>query len=300
VAEIAEIDGVVDFGENERGKRVLIIKDETTGLTEKHLIPMAKQIVVFKGDQVKRGQPLTEGSISPQEILRVCGASELQKYLVNEVQRVYRLQDVQINDKHIEIIIRQMLRKVRIDNPGDTDFLYGEQVSRHVFEETNAQMAEEGKRPAEGKPALLGITKASLETDSFISAASFQDTTRVLTEASTLGRVDELRGFKENVILGHLIPGGTGFPMHRYIKMVPLGTPISQDEMDEVYGKKDENGISTDTIEIPPEELVDDYADLNAAVEGIASPIETVDGDDGIEDAFASISETDASGDYED
>jgi hypothetical protein len=121
-----------------------------------------------------------------------------------------------------------------------------------------------------------------------------------LTEASTLGRVDELRGFKENVILGHLTPGGTGFPMHRYIKMVPLGTLISQDEMDEVYGKKDENGISTDTIEIPPEELVDDYADLKAAVDGIASPIETVDGDEGVEDPFASIPETDASGDYVD
>jgi DNA-directed RNA polymerase subunit beta' len=300
VAEISKIDGIIDFGENERGKRVLIVKDEVSGFEEKHYIPLSKQIVVFKDDHVRRGQQLTEGSVSPQEILDVCGPQELQRYLVNEVQQIYRLQEVQINDKHIEIIIRQMLRKIRIENPGDTDFLYGEQVSRHVFEETNAQMAEEGKRPAEGKPALLGITKASLETDSFISAASFQDTTRVLTEASTLGRVDELRGFKENVILGHLIPGGTGFPMHRYIKMVPLGTPISQDEMDEVYGKKDENGISTDTIEIPPEELVDDYADLNAAVEGIASPIETVDGDDGIEDAFASISETDASGDYED
>jgi DNA-directed RNA polymerase subunit beta' len=178
---------------------------------------------------------------------------------------VYRLQDVQINDKHIEIIIRQMLRKVRIDNPGDTDFLYGEQVSHHIFKDVNDRMAEEGRRPAEGKPALLGITKASLETDSFISAASFQDTTRVLTEASTLGRVDELRGFKENVILGHLIPGGTGFPMHRYVKLVTLGTPISQEEMDKVYGKKDENGILTDSIEIPAEELetdADSLADL--------------------------------------
>ena len=192
VAEISRIDGVVDFGEDERGKRVLIVKDEVTGITEKHLIPLSKQIVVFKDDHVKRGQQLTEGSISPQEILDVCGPQELQKYLVNEVQQVYRLQEVQINDKHIEIIIRQMLRKIRIENPGDTDFLYGEQVSRHIFEEVNAQMAEEGKRAAEGKPALLGITKASLETDSFISAASFQDTTRVLTEAST--RTPRLQG----------------------------------------------------------------------------------------------------------
>ncbi len=263
VAEISRIDGVVDFGENERGKRCLIVRDELTGISEKHLIPLNKQIVVFKDDHVRRGQQLTEGSVSPQEILDVCGPQELQRYLVNEVQQVYRLQEVQINDKHIEIIIRQMLRKIRIENPGDTDFLYGEQVSRHVFEVVNAKMAEEGKRPAEGKPALLGITKASLETDSFISAASFQDTTRVLTEASTMGRVDELRGFKENVILGHLIPGGTGFPMHRYIKMIPLGTPISQDEMDEVYGKKDENGISTDAVEIPEEELVNDSDPLS-------------------------------------
>ena len=189
---------------------------------------------------------------------------------------------VQINDKHIEIIIRQMLRKIRIENPGDTDFLYGEQVSRHIFEEVNAQMAEEGKRAAEGKPALLGITKASLETDSFISAASFQDTTRVLTEASTMGRVDELRGFKENVILGHLIPGGTGFPLYRYIKMKGLGTEISQEEMDEVYGKKDENGISTDAIEIPEEELV---ADADALSDLIPQTPEAL------------VSETDASGD---
>ena len=286
VAEISEIDGVVDFGENERGKRVLIVKDEATGLTEKHLIPMAKQIVVFKGDQVKRGQQLTEGSISPQEILRVCGAPELQKYLVNEVQQVYRLQEVQINDKHSEIIIRQMLRKVRIDNPGDTDFLYGEQVSHHIFKEVNDRMAEEGRRPAEGKPALLGITKASLETDSFISAASFQDTTRVLTEASTMGRVDELRGFKENVILGHLIPGGTGFPMHRYVKLLTLGEPISQEEMDSVYGKKDENGIPTDSIDIPEEERGDDpdaLADLIAPGElamGIEQSIDAEDPND--------------------
>jgi hypothetical protein len=158
-----------------------------------------------------------------------------------------------------------MLRKVSIVNPHDTDFLYGEQVSQNVFNEVNERVKEEGCKGAECVPALLGITKASLETDSFISAASFQDTTRVLTEASTLGRVDELRGFKENVILGHLIPGGTGFPMHRYVKLVTLGTPISQEEMDKVYGKKDENGILTDSIEIPAEELetdADSLADL--------------------------------------
>ncbi|NLF22467.1 MAG: DNA-directed RNA polymerase subunit beta', partial [Lentisphaerae bacterium] len=180
---------------------------------------------------VRKGQQLTEGPIVPQEILDVCGPQELQRYLVNEVQQVYRLQGVEINDKHIEIIVRQMLRKVRITDPGDTDFLWGEQISRQQFIEANEQVAAEGKRPASAQPALLGITKASLETDSFISAASFQDTTRVLTDAATMGRVDELRGFKENVILGHLIPGGTGFPIHRHIKLVPLVDPIDADEL---------------------------------------------------------------------
>ena len=313
VAVIAGIEGIVEFGENERGKRVIIVKDEANNLSQRYLIPMSKPLVVFAGDHVKLGQPLTAGSPSPQEILEVCGDQELQKYLVNEVQQVYRLQEVQINDKHIEIIIRQMLRKYRIEDPGDTDFLYGEQVSRYVYEETNERMSQEGKRPAVGKPALLGITKAALETDSFISAASFQDTTRVLTEASTMGRVDELRGFKENVILGHLIPGGTGFPMYRYIKMVPLGTPISQEEMDAVYGKKDENGISTDSIEIPEEEIVADSDALSdlIPVKPLASPMDEGPAEEVVPDdpfgaaasdfdPFAGISEIDASGDSPD
>ncbi len=249
-AEISRIEGLVDFGEHQRGKRCLIIRDEFSSHDEQHLIPMGKQVVVFKGDRVKKGQPLTEGPVVPQEILDVCGPQELQKYLVNEVQQVYRLQGVEINDKHIEIIVRQMLRKVRITNPGDTDFLWGEQVTRQRFLEINERILAEGKRPAEAQPALLGITKASLETDSFISAASFQDTTRVLTDAATMGRVDELRGFKENVILGHLIPGGTGFPLHRHIKLVPLSEPVSeevmaeiqkeaQDQLDEVFNKQE-------------------------------------------------------------
>jgi DNA-directed RNA polymerase subunit beta' len=233
-AEISKIEGVVDFGENTRGKRTLLVKDDVTGEVESHLIPMGKQIVVFRGDRVKKGQPLTEGPIIPQQILDVSGPQELEKYLVDEVQQVYRLQGVEINDKHIEIIVRQMLRKVRITNPGDTDFLWGEQVTRQTFLRVNEQMMSEGRRPAEAQPALLGITKAALETDSFISGASFQDTTRVLTEAATMGRVDELRGFKENVILGHLIPGGTGFPLHRYLKLVPLCEPISDEEMEEL------------------------------------------------------------------
>jgi DNA-directed RNA polymerase subunit beta' len=230
-AEIAKIDGIVDFGPNQRGRRCLIIRDSITGDEEQHLIPMGKHIVVYKGDYVQKGQQLTEGPIVPQEILEICGPQELQEYLVNQVQEVYRLQGVEINDKHIEIIVRQMLRKVRITDPGDTDFLWGEQVEKQTFQEVNVKAAAEGKRPAEASPALLGITKAALETESFISAASFQDTTRVLTEAATLGRIDTLYGFKENVIMGHLIPGGTGFPMFRNIKLVPLAEPIPEEEM---------------------------------------------------------------------
>jgi len=230
-AEIAKIEGLVDFGENQRGRRCLIIRDEVSGDTEEHLIPMGKHIVVFKGDRVRKGQQLTEGPIVPQEILEVCGPQELQEYLVNEVQQVYRLQGVEINDKHIECIVRQMLRKVKITDPGDTEFLWGEQVSRQRFTEVNEKAMAEGKRPAEASPALMGITKASLETESFISAASFQDTTRILTDAASLGRIDALRGFKENVIMGHTIPGGTGFHIHRNIKLVPLAEPIAEDEM---------------------------------------------------------------------
>ncbi len=237
-AEIAKIEGTIEFGENVRGKRLVKVVDHVTGLSEEHLIPMGKQIVVFRGDKVKKGQQLTEGPVIPQEILEVSGPQELEKYLVNEVQQVYRLQGVEINDKHIEIIVRQMLRKVRITNPGDTDFLWGDQVTRQTFLKVNEKMMKEGRRPSEAQPALLGITKAALETDSFISAASFQDTTHVLTEAATMGRVDELRGFKENVILGHLIPGGTGFPLHRYLKLVPLAEPISDEDMEELRAEQ--------------------------------------------------------------
>jgi DNA-directed RNA polymerase subunit beta' len=225
-AEIAKIDGIVEIGGTVRGKRKLILKDPETGSEEEHLIPLTKHIIAFKGDFVKKGQQLTEGPIVPHEILEVCGPQDLQEHLVNEVQEVYRLQGVEINDKHIEIIVRQMLRKVKITDPGDTSLLWGDQIDRLDFEAENKKVVEQGGKPAEAVPVLLGITKASLETDSFISAASFQDTTRVLTEAATLGKVDRLRGFKENVIMGHLIPAGTGFPGHREIKLVELGEQV--------------------------------------------------------------------------
>jgi DNA-directed RNA polymerase subunit beta' len=163
--------------------------------------------------------------VVPHEILDVCGPQELQEHLLNEVQEVYRLQGVEINDKHIEIIVRQMLRKVKITEPGDTTLLWGDQIDRLEFESENERVSAKGGKPAEAAPVLLGITKASLETDSFISAASFQDTTRVLTEAATLGKSDRLRGFKENVIMGHLIPAGTGFNSNRKFDLVHLGEP---------------------------------------------------------------------------
>ncbi|MDE3068832.1 MAG: DNA-directed RNA polymerase subunit beta', partial [Verrucomicrobiota bacterium] len=221
-SEISKIDGIVDFGPSVRGKRCILIKDPQTGQEEEHLIPIGKHVIVFKGDYVKKGQQLTEGPMDPHEILDVCGPQELEEHLVGEVQEVYRLQGVTINDKHIEIIVRQMLRKVRITEPGDTQFLWGEQVDKLDFEEENERVDKVGGKPAEATPVLLGITKASLETDSFLSAASFQDTTRVLTEAATRSKVDFLRGFKENVIMGHIIPAGTGFDHHRKVHIKPL------------------------------------------------------------------------------
>lgn len=213
-AEIAKIDGIVEFRGTLKGKRRIIVRDPETGAEEEHLTSHGKHLTVYKGDKVKKGQQLTEGPIVPQEILQVCGPKELQEYLVNQVQEVYRLQGVEINDKHIEIIIRQMLKKVKITEPGDTSFLYGDQVDKNIFSLENLEVLKKGGKPAEATTVLLGITKASLGTSSFISAASFQETTRVLTDAASSGRVDKLKGFKENVIMGHLIPAGPGFRGH--------------------------------------------------------------------------------------
>ena len=234
-AEISKIDGIVDFGPSVRGKRCVIIRDADTGVEEEHLIPIAKHVIVFKGDYLKKGQQLTEGPVVPHEILEICGPQELQEHLVNEVQEVYRLQGVTINDKHIEVIVRQMLRKVRITDPGDTTFLWGEQIEKTTFERENERIDQMGGKPSEAQPVLLGITKASLETESFLSAASFQDTTRVLTEAATMGKVDNLRGFKENVIMGHIIPAGTGYNDHRKVRVKTLVDilPLEEETTDE-------------------------------------------------------------------
>ena len=231
-AVISEIDGFVEFGETKKGQRVIIIKS-TTGMSREYVIPHGKHPNVYKGDKVIAGQQLTDGPVVLQDILRVCGDKILQEYLVNEVQEVYRLQGVHINDKHIELIIKQMLKKVRIEDPGDTEFLATQQVDKWKFQKENTRVMKKGGKPAQATPLLLGITKASLTTESFISAASFQETTRVLTEAATSGKRDELFGLKENVIVGHLIPAGTGFREHRDIEVVK----VAQDNKNE--GKKE-------------------------------------------------------------
>jgi DNA-directed RNA polymerase subunit beta' len=219
-AVITEIDGRVEMGGFVKGMRRLVIRADN-GETKEYLIPRGKHISVHEGDRVRAGEPLMDGSPNPHDYLAVLGDRELQRYLVNEVQEVYRLQGVTINDKHIEIIVRQMLRRVRIEDVGDTDFVVGELVDRFLFQEENERALAQGKRPATAKPVLLGITKASLSTDSFISAASFQETTRVLTEAAISGKTDELRGLKENVIVGRLIPAGTG--LKHYTRAEVLG-----------------------------------------------------------------------------
>jgi len=212
-AIVTEIDGMVEFRGAHKGMRVVVVRggDET----REYLIPKGKHVGVHEGDWVRAGEPLMDGAVNPHNILDILGPQELQRYLVDEVQKVYRLQGVTINDKHIEVIVRQMMKKVRVEDPGDTNFLISEQVDRKIFQEENAKIKEQGGRPAQGKPLLLGITKASLTTDSFVSAASFQETTRVLTEAAISGAVDELRGLKENVIMGRIIPAGTGMPRYR-------------------------------------------------------------------------------------
>jgi DNA-directed RNA polymerase subunit beta' len=213
-AIVTEIDGTVSFGGDVRGKRRVIVTPEV-GEARNYDIPKGKHIMVHEHDFVRSGEALMGGSSNPHDILKIKGEKELASYLLDEVQEVYRLQGVPINDKHIEVIIRQMLRWVRVKEVGDTDFLIGEQVEKHVFDEVNEQMASDGKEPASAEPMLLGITKASLSTESFISAASFQETTKVLTEAAISGRTDYLRGLKENVIMGRLIPAGTGLPEYR-------------------------------------------------------------------------------------
>jgi len=229
-AIISEVDGVVEFASSVRGTRKILVKGE--GKTKEYLVPEGKHLRVREGDRITVGEPLTSGPIDPHDILAVKGERALQEYLVNEIQSVYRLQGVDINDKHVETIVRQMLRRVEIEDSGDTNFLSGEQVDKFRFEKENARVIAGGGKPAKGKPILQGITKAALNSDSFIAAASFQETTHILTDAAIRGRNDELLGLKENVIIGRLIPAGTGLPRYQNIeierKEIPLNPPLEK------------------------------------------------------------------------
>ena len=235
-AIVAEIDGIVALGEKKSGKRIIIIRNEESGMEREHFVPQGKHLRVHRGDRVKAGEPLVDGPRVPHDILRISGIEAVQSYLLQEVQNVYRSQSVTINDKHIEIIVGQMLRKVKVQTSGDTDLLPGSIVDKFKFQEANQKMIKKGSKPATAKPLLMGITKASLQSESFIAAASFQETTRVLTEAALAGRRDPLRGIKENVILGHIVPCGTGFPKRRLMKLEKpaepsiLGDSVSESE----------------------------------------------------------------------
>ena len=228
-AVVSEVDGMVAFGKDTKGKRKVLVKPDV-GEVHEYLIPKSKHIQVHENDRVTAGEPLIDGAANPHDILKVLGEKALAAYLVDEIQEVYRLQGVKLNDKHIETIVRQMLRRIRVRDVGDTMFLVDEQVERHSFEEENERVAKLGGKPAVGEPMLLGITKASLSTESFISASSFQETTKVLTEAAISGKVDHLRGLKENVIMGRLIPAGTGLPNYLYLDIDVDRAEIEFDE----------------------------------------------------------------------
>jgi DNA-directed RNA polymerase subunit beta' len=219
-ATISEVDGTVRFGDIKRGKREIFIHPEE-GEPQLYEVPAGKHLRVHEGDRVRAGDRLTEGPVNPHDILRIKGPRAVQEYLLNEVQEVYRLQGVKINDKHIGVIVRQMLQKVKVVDPGDTESLEGENVDKLTFREANHRVKTKGGKPATSEPLLLGITKASLTTQSFISAASFQETTRVLTDAAIRGARDDLLGLKENIIIGHLIPAGSGIYRYHDIEIEP-------------------------------------------------------------------------------
>jgi DNA-directed RNA polymerase subunit beta' len=213
-AVLSEIEGVVEIGEKRRGKRTIIVRGE--GAVEReHMVPQGKNLRVHRGDRVVEGEPLVDGPRVPHDILAIQGEKAVQDYLQREIQSVYRAQGVSIDDKHIEIILAQMMRKVQVDDPGDSEFLPGAVVDKFRFQKSNRDLLKDKKKPATASPLLLGITKASLQSESFISAASFQETTKVLTEAALAGKTDLLVGLKENVILGHLVPTGTGFRQYQ-------------------------------------------------------------------------------------
>jgi DNA-directed RNA polymerase subunit beta' len=257
-AVISEIDGTVKFGEVSKGQRkVYVVGDD--GTEREYSVPRGVHINVQEGERVRAGEPLMDGPLNPHDILAVLGEKELQGYLVNEIQEVYRLQGVTISDKHIEVIVRQMMRWVKVEDVGDTQFLLEEVVDRFRFREENEKAITDGGKPATSRPLLLGITKASLSTDSFISAASFQETTRVLTEAAISGKLDHLRGLKENVIVGRLIPAGTGMEYYRNVRLAPELEEQAQKVQEEITREYEEAERALELMrhegENEPEEL---------------------------------------------
>ena len=244
-AVMAEVDGVVHYGEVVKGARKVMVRTDD-GEEREYSVPKGLHVTVQEGEPVRAGDAFTDGPKDPHKILEILGERELQQYLLDGIQEVYRLQGVQIHDKHIEVIIRQMMRWIKVEDPGDTEFIVDEQVDRFRFVRENERVLAEGGAPARGRPLLLGITKASLATDSFISAASFQETTRVLTEASISGKVDHLRGLKENVIMGRLIPAGTGMEHYTSIQIPPDHAPVRDDEYMDADRPEDEIDLDTD------------------------------------------------------
>ena len=280
LAIITEIAGTANLNDTKK-KREIIVTNKETGESKAYLIPYGSRIKVADGAELEAGDELTEGSVNPHDILRIKGLRAVQDYMIQEVQRVYRLQGVEINDKHIEVIVRQMLKKIRIEESGDTEFLPGTNVDRLEFEDVNEALEAEGKEPATGEQIIMGITKASLATNSFLSAASFQETTKVLTEAAIKGKVDPLIGLKENVLLGKLIPAGTGMKRYRTIK---LDSEI--DENEELTLADDEDACLDLSDGISGEEADEDMAETEeTAVEN--APAEAED------DAFDGESEDD-------
>ena len=275
LAIITEISGVATLKDTKK-KREIIVTNSETGESKTYLIPYGSRIKVQDGVYLDAGDELTEGSVNPHDILRIKGVNAVQDYMLREVQRVYRLQGVEINDKHIEVIVRQMMKKIRIEDNGDTELLPGTMVDILDFEDINEEMIAQGKEPAEGKQVMLGITKASLATNSFLSAASFQETTKVLTEAAIKGKVDPLIGLKENVIIGKLIPAGTGMKRYRNVK---LDTGEDEYEMEDDDLMLDETEMSEEQTEITSKETTADAETAAAenADENVADDFDEVD-----------------------
>ena len=281
LAIIAEFGGVAEIRDTKK-KREIIITNHETGESKAYLIPYGSRIKILDGAILEAGDELTEGSVNPHDLLKIKGIRAVQDYMLREVQRVYRLQGVDISDKHIEVIVRQMLKKTRIENSGDTEFLPGTLVDVLDFDEINEQLIAEGKEPAEGKQVMLGITKAALATNSFLSAASFQETTKVLTEAAIKGKVDNLIGLKENIIIGKLIPAGTGMKRYRNVKLstdLKMEDTLSLDddlafdedmeteaettraELTETVSYPEETEMESEELEMPESEMTDQEAE---------------------------------------